>query len=225
MNTILANRKVLWLAGIVLGVLYFAPNIMNMLHRAAFASAATAGSPAKPSPVLPSPAAGVAAPQPAVTTVATGAATPEETAAAMPKFVGVWDGGTNLVKRGTCMLHIEVQASEDKGKPFTGYSSISCAPSIMQLMSQAQERKKNPAGAVDDLIKATAPVSTILGGTLKNGAVTLDVQKTIGLSQVDNGCPVTSITLTPFAADMAAEWKETGQDACQGGQLIMKRTR
>ncbi len=226
MNNINGSRKFFWVVGIVLAALYFSPTIIGMLHRLAAATPPpTAAVTAKPSPIVPGATASAPSGQQAAASNATGqpGASADQSDPSFPKFLGVWNGAAALPRRGVCQLHVDVQDSHEKTHPITAYSTISCMPTMAELLSQSAERKRNPAGAIDNMTKNMAPVSSILSGTLQNGVVTLEAKKTFGVGQVDGGCPLSSLTLTPFSENMAAEWKENGQDVCQGGQTIMQR--
>ncbi len=224
MNNISANRKRFWVVGIVLAALYFSPTVIRMFHRVGAATTTSATTtPAKPSPILPNCCPVQMQQQTAANGTGQPGASSDQNDPSFPKFIGVWNGAAALPRRGVCQLHVDVQDSHDKAHPITAYSTISCVPTMAELLSQAAERKRNPAGAIANMTKNMAPVSSILSGTLQDGVVTLEPKKTFGVAQVDGGCPVSSFTLTPFSENMAAEWKENGQDVCQGGQAMMQR--
>jgi hypothetical protein len=220
MNRILASRKVVWPAVIILAAIYFSSTLIRGFHPPATPGMAPANPAAvKPSAAIPPPA---LPPPPSEQQGATASLEPRNDPS-FPKFLGLWQGGVALPKRGTCQLHLDVQDNHEKVHPFTAYSTLSCMPSVLEMLSSANARKMNPAGAADNMVKAMAPISSILSGTLQNGVVTLEAKKSFGLGQVDSGCPLSSLTLTPFSDNMAAEWKENGQDLCQGGQIMMQR--
>jgi hypothetical protein len=60
--------------------------------------------------------------------------------------------------------------------------------------------------------------SAIFEGGEDKGDISMKVTKTIGAS--NRGCAFTSLTLTPFAAQLAAKWAEPN---CGGGHLLLTR--
>jgi energy-converting hydrogenase Eha subunit F len=228
MSNIIANRKFAWAAGIILTVLYFGP---SLLHLFAPAPLRPAPSPpqkmGKPSTRIPATNGGVPL------AFGMSARAPAEVAAppsplavaddpALAKFLGTWQGGVAL-KRGTCSFKLDVRDSHDKDNPFAGFSSLSCAPTMLEMLHKSTSHKQTPAGMVDDMMKQTNPTTAILEGSLVNGSVQFQAQKNFGVTEISNGCAMNSLTLIPFAEQMEADWKESQQGICQGGQMLLKR--
>lgn len=105
------------------------------------------------------------------------------------KYLGVWVGKANLMKRGLYTMGLQIEESHDPNHPFTGFSKFACAPTMFEILGKAQHDKTAP-GRIDKISKNSNPVSTILIDTLKNGAVTFEAQQTFGLKEVDHDCPM-----------------------------------
>jgi hypothetical protein len=234
MNKIIANRKFAWVAGIILVALYFGPSPLRFFvvppPRPAPALQQKTGKPSPGTPALPGAvpvAAGIAAGATADPAVAAAAAPPPPAIAAddpaLTKFLGTWQGGV-AIKRGTCSLTLAVRDSHDKDHPFAGFSTLSCAPTFLELLDKRGSRKQTPAGMISDMTKQMNPTTAILQGSLVNDAVQFQAKENFAVAQIDDGCAMSSLTLIPFAEQMQAVWKESQQGICQGGQLLLKKT-
>ena len=100
----------------------------------------------------------------------------DEAEADAAKYLGVWVGKSNLMKRGLCPMGLQIEGSHDPNHPFTGFSKLACAPTMFEILGKAQHDKTAP-GTIDKISKNFKSVSTILIGTLKNGAVTFEPQQ------------------------------------------------
>jgi hypothetical protein len=219
-------------AAAILATIYFAPSLINSVRLAVIhRQVADAGTkPGKPSPSI-----AASGPNASATPVGSQAADPAMPAAptsqaqspvandpSLSKFVGTWQGTIPIPNRGTCNLKIEIKDSADKDHPLDGYSTLSCMASMLDLMAKKQDQ--TPAGVVAAMTnQINASTSAILAGTLQNGAVQFIASKNIGVNGLNGGCPMASITITPFAEQLAAEWKESQQGPCQGGQMLMRK--
>jgi hypothetical protein len=228
METREKKRRAMWLIGIILAAIYFAPSILHLFthvgpHPAQASSAQM--SPAKPAAGIPAsgtPASAAVAP---ANSANAGGAVPIAPAddPALAKFLGVWHGGITIARRGGCGLTLEIRASSDKNYPLAGYSTLGCMPSVFDLMAKNKVKNKTPIGAVDAITNQLNPTEAILAGSLVNGTLEFKAQKNIGVAEGGNNCPMSSISVTPFAEQIAVEWKESQQEGCMGGQMLMKR--
>jgi hypothetical protein len=230
-NNIIANRRFVWPAGIILAGLYFAPNIISAFHRAGSQPLVVAPSlrpkptPAIPLAAAPAPVAGTAV---MPDTPAQYPAAPLASAATVPsdpdiqKFLGTWNGFVAL-PRGSCSLMVTVSASHGTAHPFAAFSTLSCAQTPLEMLANA--KRQTIAESLVWAAKKMNPTSAILAGDLqKDGSVKFDTTKNIGVTDVSRACSITAITLTPFAEKMAIEWKESQEGECQGGQMILGRS-
>jgi hypothetical protein len=220
MSSIVASRKFAWGAGIVLVALYLGPSILRFFLTAAHSAQANVVQPklTKPAPGIPAPNAAIPA-APVTTASVPVPPPPAATDPSLAMFLGNWEGYV-ATNRGNCVLTLEVRDNHDKDHPLAGYSTLGCMPSIFELLDRAKGKKQTPAAAMAPLAKQPHPTEAILAGSLVSGALEFKVQKNIGVS--DGECPMSSISVTPFAEQIAVEWKES-QEGCTGGQLLMKR--
>ena len=200
MSNIMASRKIVWPAAILLVGIYFFPSILNFVHRIPHAA---------PPPVISH----VPPEKPTATIVPqVTASTPSQAAteaAIIQALPGVWVGESLVQSRGLCTINFTIEPARNPAE-FTGYSTLGCAytPLIPGLA------KPNSVAEVGDFMR---PVSSFLTGKQVNGALEFHVDKTLG-----DKCPPTSFTLTPFSAQLAAEWQDA---ACGGGHIIMARAK
>jgi hypothetical protein len=232
-NNIITNRKVVWPAVLILAGVYFAPNIISALHHEGPkllvvvpslrskpspavppATATTVAAPLTSTAAMPDPAAQyVAAP------LAATAAAPTD--ASIQKFLGTWYGFVAL-PRGNCSLTVTVSASHDTPHPLAGFSNLSCTQTPLEMLANA--KRQTIAESLVEAAKKLNPTSAILAGDFQqDGSVKFDTTKNIGVTEVSKACSISAMTLTPFAAQMAVEWKESQQGDCQGGQMILSR--
>jgi hypothetical protein len=205
----------MWAAGLFIGALYFGPSIMSSVRsaivtrqpqsQAAASTAAAQKGQAKHAGDRPSSASD---PQAALST----------------GLAGIWQGRAALNDRGVCQISLELRALPDKENAYAANSSLSCTPTVMQLLSRS--KGMNSAGTMDTMAKAMSPTSAILTGAESNGSIRFHVDKNIGIEQVQGGCEMTSLAVTPFGASrILIEWHETDQGSCHGGQIIAAKGR
>lgn len=203
MNPETKNRKWWWALGAVLVVLYFfAPSAIQWFRIArayqqraenARAQAARASSGNSAS------SAPASAPTPVVP-------------AARNRLLGVWAGQQGETNMELCRVQLEVS---DKGQgEINGYVKMLCYPTGAYYQAHPK------INVSETFMKAMTPMAAILSGTVKDGAIAFHVDKTIGTGL--DGCPLTSLTVTPFGTDeVAAEWQKTN---CPGGQMTLSRS-
>jgi hypothetical protein len=219
MNNVIASRKFVWPAVIVLAAIYFGPSVFRSLipitlrltgQQRSGKGNQNAGTVAVPGQSAP----------PA------GQVSPVADDPALAKFIGTWQGNATLPgRKENCMLKLEVRQSHEKASEFSGYSSLSCAPSLFEMLGQAGDKSKaNAATVMDNASKAMNPVSAIMTGNPANGSIQFRVDKNIGVDEVSNGCPLVSLSATNFGSDqIEVDLKESQRGACQGGQMLMHR--
>jgi hypothetical protein len=199
MNNDGKNRKLLWAAGAALVFLYFAPAALQSFRQASYyrqQAEAKARAQAGKGAVQ-------AAPSPAP------AASPSPTP--IGNFIGLWQGEQAQPNRDLCQMALEMRDNGAGG--LNAYPRISCVALMPYLPGP---HKLAPAQA---MAKSMSPVSAVLTGNLKDGAVAFHVDKTIG--ETFDGCTLTAFTVTPFGKDeVAAEW-QTG--TCGRGQMVLRR--
>lgn len=151
---------------------------------------------------------------------------PEQVAEAqLATLAGIWAGGVPVKNIGLCEIRLEVRPGEGKAS-FSGYSTFTCSNANALRFRPGQ--RTTPANAAEWL-EDVKPVSAILSGGIKNGSIDLVQEKAIGANRA--GCNIVRLVLTPFAEQMAVNWKEgpvNGNDnpaapACSGGDLVMNR--
>jgi len=205
MSSIIASRKIVWPAAILLVGLYFFPSILNFIHGVARSTPQPAIS--HPQPEKTKPTGAVVAPAPAV--APNSPPTAFDQAAALQALAGTWQGESLVEKRGLCNLKFELKPPQALGE-FAGYSTLVCA--YTPLLPGVEKPKT--MSALADFMR---PVSSILTGIPVDGSLQFRVAKTLG-----DKCPPTSFTLTPFSAQLAAEWQDV---SCGGGHIIMARAK
>lgn len=92
----------------------------------------------------------------------------------------------------------------------------------MREMLDKGSRKKTPAGIISDLTKQMNPTTAIVQGSLVD-AVQFQAKENFAVTQIDDGCAMSSLMLIPFAEQMQAVWKESKQGLCRGGQLLLRK--
>ncbi len=193
------NRSLLWIAGVILAVLYFTPQAIQSLRQAAlYRRQATNAQAQNTSVAMPTP-------QPQRTVpVSTGAP------GAGNALVGIWQGQQLQESRKLCQLGLEIR--EGAGGALTGYAKLTCFP-----LATPGQGGPNPAS---NITRYLSPASAVLAGAMKDGSVAFAITKTIGASV--EGCPITAFTVTPFGRDqIATEWQN---GVCGKGQIVVQRT-
>ncbi len=220
MNSFITSRKFAWIAGILITALYFGPSVLRFFAVTAMrmGSSASAAVAAKPSPSIPQQS---VAPQ----EVASAVPAPAVEIPQLVPYLGFWQGDLHIDGRGMCRLHVEVKDNHSHEHPLAGYSTLSCAPLPIEIMANKQSGAKNPTEAILQLADDMSPTYAVLPGNIQNDALVLAADKNIGVAQKKDGCPMTALTLTPFATgQMVGDWKESQQGSCQGGQMMLIKT-
>jgi hypothetical protein len=188
------QRKGLWIGGIVLVLIHFAPDLLRALHQPTQQPKPSAARTIAPAPAVP--------PIPPID----------------PQFAilqGHWMG-TYLKPKYICDTKLELKANPVAPEPFTGYTTMSCHPTDIN----AAIRPGKPVNWIETMIKAQTPASAIYTGRIEGPSIQLHLTQSIGKQEV--GCQPTAYTLTPFGdSQLAAKWDEK---PCEEGQVVMKRT-
>ena len=151
---------------------------------------------------------------------------PEEVRAEqLSKLAGaVWSGSLPVNGVGICEIRLELKPGTEK-PGFTGYSTMSCA-NVQRFRPGQRTNAQNANKAILD----ATPVSAVLSGVIENGSIELHQDTAYGADSV--GCNVISFSLSPFAEQMGAKWKEGLSDwkenpksVCPAGEVIMHRVR
>ena len=192
------QRKFIWAGAILFGLYYVTPWAVSTA-RSAFSH---------PPPVEAKPTAvHIAPPVPKPVVIS-----PDEAANALAgKMMGDWLGSGVLPERGPCRLTIQIRPDVSKVGGYSAYSTTTCNPTFMTM---GQDRKK----AMDTLLKAATPTSTIMYGSVQNGDIVFHMGKAIGMPA--DGCPWTGLTVSHFGELIAAEWQAA---PCNGGQMTLHR--
>jgi hypothetical protein len=208
------QKKFIWIAGIAVAAVYFAPSFINSYRREAFIREQNAARLATAQAIKP-PAAKTASPLPAsgATPASAAAGTLPDSPAApnassqFDNVVGTWVGVGLLPAHGNCNLRLELRRTLEPGK-FSGFPVLACMP-----MALATSR--------DGMLAQFSPASAVLSGSASNGAIGFSVDKMISKGQ--GKCAFTSFAVTPFGTDqIAVEWTE--EESCPGGQMLLRRT-
>jgi hypothetical protein len=200
MNNNGKNRKYLWAAGAVLVFLYFTPAALQSFRQTAYyrqQAEAKARAQAGKGAVQAAPSA---------------AAIPSPSPTPLSNLTGMWQGQQAQSNRDLCQMALEMRDNGAGG--LAAYPRISCV-ALMPYLPGPHKLTAAQAAA-----KSMSPVSAVLTGNRKDGAVAFHVDKTIGATF--DGCAMTSFTVTPFGNDeVAAEWQN---GTCGGGQIMLRRT-
>ncbi|WP_201758895.1 hypothetical protein [Acidisarcina polymorpha] len=164
----------MWIAGIALVVLHFAPGFIARLRQA--------HQPApKPSPVRIAPVQAVAPAAPVVPPV-----DPQ-----VARSMGFWTGQSIRPDEAkSCMLHLELKPTPVKPADYTGYLTISCGPTLALMNNRMSQ-----SGEARAILTQMMPVSSILSGPALNGSITLHADQVIGAPK---GCTTSDLILTPL---------------------------
>jgi excisionase family DNA binding protein len=200
MNTMIKNRKFMWLVGGIVLALYFAPGFLQSIHKQMGRHQGpvdwTTQTDAPKTPLM---APGISA---------------RDTAIHFPsaddpfaKMVGIWGTNVILPVHGLCNIRLELRQDQDNRGQYLGNSTMHCT-----TFALPSARKVNP---MIGYLNAT-PVSAILAGSVVSGSLHLRVSKTIG-----EHCAPTEFILTPFgASQLAIEWKDP---ACGNGEAMLSK--
>jgi hypothetical protein len=208
------QKKLLWIAIIVVAVFYVAPSFLNSIRRAVFIRQQPAAQAARQAAARPT------SPLPA-SSAAPGAAGAAPNATAVPAefnaLIGVWQGASPLPGQGVCNLRLELRKSPADPARFAGFPVLACMPALSPLTPQS------PAQVQSALTAGFTPMTAVLSGAPQNGAIQFTVDKVIG--KTPGGCAMTSFTVTPYGNDLiAAEWQDGLCPAGdQQGHILLKR--
>jgi hypothetical protein len=197
------QKKLFWIAGIALAVVYFAPTFINSYRRAAYIRQMEAARMAK------APAAQKSLPPASGSAAGTESSAAPSAPVSFDNLLGVWQGVAPLPARGMCNLKLELRRGLQPGT-YSGFPVLVCIP-----VTQPVIRPGNP----NQFLTQMNPAAAVLTGTAKDGGIDFHVDRIISKGASD--CELTSFNVTPFGSDqIAAQWKET---ACPGGQILLKR--
>jgi hypothetical protein len=204
------QKKLIWIAGIAIGVYYFAPTFINTARQQAMIRAQQEAHLAKlQAAKSPLPASGAAG--------TTGASAVPAQPPDYENIFGVWQGAGPQPGLGMCNLRLELRKDLADPSRVSGFPVLACAP-VMSPFSRpsAAQTQKN-------VTLAMSPMSAVLTGTVQENSVQFIVDKVMG--NAPGGCSLTSFTVTPFGVDLiSAEWHEaTCQSGDQHGQILLKR--
>ena len=200
------KSKTFWIYGIVaVAIYYFAPTILRVI---------TTPKPKAPPAPLVTPA---VHPSPPVPTL------PPPLPPLIQSSLGKWQGAAALPDRGSCTLRLELRPSDTQNS-VKAYSSLACGHTVIDEM--AKGHKMTSAEMTKNFMKAANPTSAILSGSIANGTIQLQAEQNFGVNAVSDGCDMASITITPFATNQViADFKESQQGRCQGGQIVLTKIR
>lgn len=119
-------------------------------------------------------------------------------------------------------MTLKIEPGADADHPFSAFSKLICMQTMMAMEARG---KITPAEAMNNMTRQLNPVSAILSGHPADGGLAFTVDKNIGLAEVPGSCPMTSLTATPFSEQLSVQWKETGEGACQGAEIMLDRSR
>jgi hypothetical protein len=203
MNTDSRNRRGIWVAIVIVAVLYFGPQAMESFRQGTVyrQQMQAMNSRTQNAPISPP---NVAAP---ATPVGVPAAAPV-TRPAPNALIGSWQGQRLQENRKLCRLVLEIR--EASPGVFAGYTTLTC-------FAWAIPGRPTPPS---NMVRALSPASAVLSGSLKDGSVAFHIDRIIGT--MPEGCPLTAFTVSPFGNDqIAAQW-ENGE--CGKGQIVAQRT-
>ncbi len=193
------QKKIAWAIAALLLVVHFAmPRIVSLLHPAAVHSAI-----AKPSPYRFAPTPSPPPPTPS----------PESVAAA--KYAGIWVGNALTPDQNRCKIRLEIRVSDDLTKALKGYESKSCVP------LKPFEGGKISRSSIGDIMRLSAPVSSVLTGTVQDSGLTFTVDQNIGTA--GDSCQLSGFSITDFGqGQVMAQWQE---GTCPAGKMLLTKAR
>jgi hypothetical protein len=200
------QKKWIWIAAAVLITIHFGSRYLAMIHPVQEHAAV-----AKPSPLH------YASPPPAV--LPQTAPTPPSPAAIDPtQYLGVWVGSALMPddEQETCKIRLELVRNANDSQKLTGYESKSCIPT--PILQGGRVRKES----IPQLIRETRPIEAVLTGSVEDGEIVFQVDKTISTSASRCGA-LRSFSLTPFGrAGVTAEWQE---GSCPANEMNLTKAR
>jgi hypothetical protein len=201
----------MWVIGIFIAAVYFGPSIMGPVRNAILMRRAPAAGTADQA----------ATKQPPAPPAVPGTATDPATVALFNRYEGIWRGSIAIPGRGSCFMRFELHPMPAKPGDYTGYSSLTCTPTVLEMLAN---KNMTPAAGVSAMTSRMNPTSAILSGSLNNGTIEYRVQKNLGVAQVQGGCAMSSLTAYPVGVQLAIDWKEEAGGACKGGQMTLARS-
>jgi hypothetical protein len=209
------NNRRAWIVPFALALIFFAPRFFRSAQQARTLPPMLSSRPIATSAApdaTPSPAGAISSPG---ATVASAAST--------VSIAGKWQGAAVLPDRGSCTLKLELRPN-DTQNPVKAYSSLACGHTVIDEI--AKGHKMTSAEMTKNFMKAANPTSAILSGSIANGTIQLQAEQNFGVNAVSDGCEMASMTLTPFATNQViADFKESQQGRCQGGQIVLTKIR
>ncbi len=190
------QKKAGWIIAAVLLMIHFAPTFLGIVRQQFSPRAPVRAFPVR-SPTTPHPAP-VDAPAPPVTT----------------QFLGVWTGSALTPTLETCQVRLEMRPDQDKPGFFSGFETRSCVPTGLLVGGRVEKD-------VASLIRDASPVSATMTGSVINGDMVFQVEKTVGAQT--GPCQLTGYSASPFGTgQLMAQWQE---GSCPGGHMLLTRAR
>src|SRR5882724_1055385 len=165
------QKKSIWIAGIAVTAVYFAPSFINSYRREAFIREQIAARQLKPPAAKsgsPLPAPGATPPSAAAGASPNGSAAPN-VSPQLDNVVGSWVGVGLLPRYGNCNLRLELRRTLEPGK-FAGFPVLACMPIAL-------------ATSRDGMLAQFSPASAVLSGSAGNGVIGFSVDKMISKGQ------------------------------------------
>jgi hypothetical protein len=200
------QKKWAWIAAAVLVAVHFGPRYLTMILPAHEQVVA------KPSPLRPAPIAPAVPPQPAPAPTTVSGLDPTQ-------YLGVWVGSALMpdAAQETCKIRLELARNASDPQKLTGYESKSCIPT--PILQGGGVRKES----IPQLIRETRPIEAVLTGSVKDGEIVFQVDKTIGTPATGSCGALRSFSLIPFGREgLTAQWQE-GQ--CQANEMNLTKGR
>ena len=209
------KKKLFWIAGIALAVLYFGHSFIK------FGPPLPAGRPASPAQTAAANAAaqraatgnemrarsGVPLPVPGA---APNAGVPPQPLP-FDNLLGTWQGLATFSGSTFCGMKLELRRKQDAPDKYAGFPELLCTPASAM------------GGVARGKVPQVSPMSAVFTGSAGDGAIIFTLDKALGTSA--EGCSLSTLSVTPFGTDeIAAEWSEGNCDHPQHGQMMMKRS-
>ena len=190
------QKKAGWIIAAVLLMVHFAPTFLTIVRQQFSHRAPARAVPVRPpAAALPGP---VVAPALPVTT----------------EFLGIWTGSALTPTLETCQVRLEMRPAVDKPGFFSGFETRSCVPTGMLVGGRVEKD-------VATLIRDASPISAIMTGSVINGDMVFQVEKTVGAQT--GPCQLTGYSASPFGTgQLMAQWQE---GSCPGGHMLLTRAR
>jgi hypothetical protein len=202
------KKKLFWIAGIALAVLYFAPRFIRFGPPLPAGRPNMAQTPAQPVTPQWGP---VARPLPKPQGDAPTATTPLP----FDNLLGTWQGFSPSASS-FCTLKFELRRKTDAPDKYAGFPELACMPTAALASGGLRGRGIRP-------FPQMSPLSAILTGSASTGSIAFTVDKSIGTAA--DGCSLTSFSATPFgASEVSAEWQTGNCEKPQHGQMMLRRT-